>query len=567
MSKLQDTERIESLRRAILNKKSSLGINTDILYLKSLRKFNNLEEVKYPKSISNDYMIFSQVDIKERFSNVSTIHYQDSYKYNYVFKKIVDEITKNVYSELSSSIENCSETESIDIIMSYISNNTKISALKLSSINTETEKEFCIAVMKEREKSNSTKILQFSNEKYESKYELYAPYDISVKKTAGMPYVGKNRFRGISGRIINIFQIIATSIVLESVNNYFFNNVDNFNYMREKLSEKLNVEDSFFDEISSELFFDIFEENNYSLPMFLKTIIVLAMEEMLREAFDIYQYEERLKSMSGDYARTYMTKKNIPKKILNFMDNNNFLNMFGFVEADADCELEKLNILSNEFKELSTKLFLPKVENHSLRFRKLGKLKALGVYYPGHNTLAVDLDGVSSFIHEMFHMIDFSNDILSLDSKFKPLLDKYRLLMDLEVEKLGPEHATYKAWFSSKSKYSRAYYRANEEAFARMGEIYVTDILKINSSFSKTQYNEIHYPKDETLLELIKNYYDELFIIIKNKFEPVVFKDNNVTNYLNNNENNQNNNDKIKAVFNKDIISEELSDIAQLSFF
>ena len=44
-------------------------------------------------------------------------------------------------------------------------------------------------------------------------------------------------------------------------------------------------------------------------------------------------------------------------------------------------------------------------KNQSLRFRKLGKLKANGVYYPGYDTLAVDLDGVSSFIHEMFHIL------------------------------------------------------------------------------------------------------------------------------------------------------------------
>ena len=524
---LKEKERIESLRKTITTKKEKLGLNTDILYLKPLSKFNNLEEIKYPKSVTNSYYIYTSRDIKGRFEDVTYKNSLDSNKYDYVYGRIVAEVSKKVFADISKLIENLDELEVIEVINKYITDNTNLENIKLLQVEDEQYKEFFKSVLKSREKIDVNTVLRVENSKYNEKYDSYISYDAMIKKIAGSAYTGRGKFRGLSVRVLDIFSIIARAMILKSVNDYVFSDDNKFNFMKEKISSKLNCENDFFENISKELFVEILEDNHYSAPTFLKAIIVLSMEEMLRESFDIYQYEERLKSISGDYAKTYMTKKNIPKKTLEFMDNNNFLNMFGFVEADEDCELEKLNKLADEFKNLSEKLYLPRVKNHSLRFRKLGKIKALGVYYPGFNTLAVDLDGVSSFIHEMFHMIDFENDILSLDTKFKPLLDKYRALMDKYVDDLGKEHDTYKFWYESKSKYARGYYRSNEEAFARMGEIYVTDILKLNSSFAKIDYSsniqKIVYPKNPELLDLIKVYYDELFMNIKKKFERVTF--------------------------------------------
>lgn len=523
---IKEKERIESLRKTISTKKEKLGLSTDILYLKPLSKFNNLEEIKYPKSVTNSYYIYTSRDIKGRFEDVTYKNPLDSNKYDYVYGRIVAEVSKKVFADISKLIENLDELEVIEVINKYIADNTNLENIKLLQVEDKEYKEFFKSVLKSREKIDVNTVLRVENSKYNEKYDSYISYDAMIKKIEGSAYTGRGKFRGLSVRVLDIFSIIARAMILKSVNDYVFNN-DKFDFMKKKISDKLNCENDFFENISKELFVEILEDNHYTIPTFLKAIIVLSMEEMLRESFDIYQYEERLKSISGDYAKTYMTKKNIPKKTLEFMDNNNFLNMFGFVEADEDCELEKLNKLADEFKNLSEKLYLPRVKNHSLRFRKLGKIKALGVYYPGFNTLAVDLDGVSSFIHEMFHMIDFENDILSLDTKFKPLLDKYRALMDKYVDDLGKEHDTYKFWYESKSKYARGYYRSNEEAFARMGEIYVTDILKLNSSFAKIDYSsniqKIVYPKNPELLDLIKVYYDELFMNIKKKFERVTF--------------------------------------------
>lgn len=567
---MKEKERIESLRKTISNKKQQLGLNADILYLKSLSKFNNLEEIKYPKSVINTCYIYSLKDIKGRFTDTTFKNYKDSNKYDYVFGKIVAEISKKVYQDISELIENLSELEVIEVINKYILDNTDLENINLLKVEDEHMKEFYKSVLETREKIESNTILKVENPRYNGKYDSYTSYDVLIKKIADSSYFGKNRFKGLTAQVVDIFSIIARAMVLKSVSEYIFSDNEKFNFMKGKVSNKLNCPENFFDNMSKDLFTEILEDNNYLVPTFLKTIIVLTMEEMLKESFDIYQYEERLKSISGDYARTYMTKKNIPKKTLEFMENNNFLNMFGFVEADEDCEIEKLNKLASEFEDLSKELYLPVVKNHSLRFRKLGKIKALGVYYPGFNTLAIDLDGVSSFVHEMFHMIDFENDILSLNSKFKPLLDKYRQLMDKYVDDLGQESPTYKFWYKGKSKYARGYYASNEEAFARMGELYVTEILNLKSSFAKIDYTSdiqrIVYPKNKEFLDLIKVYYDELFIDIKNNFEQVVF----CKNILKNKEiliqgiskNDLNDIPKEKLACKKDIVNSK-----QISFF
>ena len=57
---------------------------------------------------------------------------------------------------------------------------------------------------------------------------------------------------------------------------------------------------------------------------------------------------------------------------------------------------------------------MPKIQNftkgNSIRFRKLGNHKAIGLYYPLIQCLCVDLRNTTSFIHELGHLIDHCMD-------------------------------------------------------------------------------------------------------------------------------------------------------------
>ena len=248
----------------------------------------------------------------------------------------------------------------------------------------------------------------------------------------------------------------------------------------------------------------------------------------MQETGVILDYEKSIKELTGDYAKPYMTKKNITKKIENFMNDNKFLNMFGYVEADSDCDLEKLNQLEDEFIELTTKIFLPVKKDHSLRFRRLGKMKADGVYVYPFKALCVDLDGVHSFVHEAFHMIDFTEGLLSLDIKFKQIVNKYTSIVTDKVNSLDKGDSFYIEW-NSKNKYNKNYYLNPREIFARAGELYVSEILGVKSSLTRRDFSEgdkaYIYPVDREFLDLVKVYFDELFKNLKDKSQIVSFND------------------------------------------
>lgn len=523
-------ERIESLRKAIVTKKERLGVNADLLYLKGLRKYNNLEELKYPKSLS-PFKYYYIKDEKGRFNDVKYNRTIDINKNDYVFEKIVTEVTKKVMLDFNENLEGLSISERVEYVNNYIKENTYLKNVWVEVESDEKVIDYVKYSIKSYGKVDACCVVKMvDNNRPNIRYNSYSVLDITLpKKVVNKIYTGHGEYKGIRVAIHSIATYIAKAMVFKVVSEYVFKDEERKELIKNKVSQVVEFNEEEFNQLTGESMTETMEDNYGGALNFMKTLVALSMEEMLKESFEIYQYEERLESISGDYAKTYMTKKNIPKRTLAFMENNNFLNMFGYVEADEDCEIEKLENLSTELVDLSKKMFLPISKDHALRFRKLGKLKASGVYYPGYNTLAVDLDGVSSFIHEMMHMIDFTNDILSLDYKFKPLLTKYRELMDEYVlTKFGENSESYNTWHKGKSKYNRAYYASNEEAFARMGELYVTEILNVKTSFSKLEYNDdkqkIVYPKDAELLDMIKVYYDEVFATIRKNGESVTFE-------------------------------------------
>ena len=98
--------------------------------------------------------------------------------------------------------------------------------------------------------------------------------------------------------------------------------------------------------------------------------------------------------------------------------------------------------------------------------------------------------------------------------------------MDDALEQLDEQHPVKKL-MDGKSKYGRAYYRSNEEAFARMGEIYVSEVLGIKTNFNRIDFDEeickVVYPRTPEMLNLIKNYYTKLFMLLKDSKQIVKF--------------------------------------------
>lgn len=248
------------------------------------------------------------------------------------------------------------------------------------------------------------------------------------------------------------------------------------------------------------------------LAYFINLLIELNEEEV--------EEAKTIKRLSSDYARSFETKKNIPQKVLEKMENNLFLMNFGYVEFDELIDLEKVEQIEKEWVKINKQIMLPIKKDHSLRFRRLGKHNANGLYFPNAKAVCVDLSSPSSMMHEVMHMIDYttsSSDNLSSSYKFRGIVEKYRDITNSLVDALPADNG-FKSRWNGNGKYNKSYYQNPKEIFARCGEIYIKQILKIDNSLIDGVSSKILYPEDKMLLSLIKNYYKE-FIKARNQKE------------------------------------------------
>lgn len=219
------------------------------------------------------------------------------------------------------------------------------------------------------------------------------------------------------------------------------------------------------------------------------------------------EYETNLEP--SKHAKFYQEKKYIKQETRQEMSRLSSLlsNTFKGVEIDNDVDLKKLDKLVPDLEKTSQ--ILPKTDKKPiLRFRKLKNHKALGLYTPLNNTLAIDFrkegqqTGLQSFIHEFGHNLDFttSDTLLSLSDQFKPILNATQMNIKESV-------------LSSKEK---TYLSTPTEVFARSFELYMSD-KGLNNSLIKDpkEYNDSKNEKfkcfDETTRLRILNYFDSQF--------------------------------------------------------
>lgn len=211
------------------------------------------------------------------------------------------------------------------------------------------------------------------------------------------------------------------------------------------------------------------------------------------------------KVQSKDYALSFMTKKNIPDKVVRAMQNSLFNDWFGFVEFDELTDLNVIKEIEKEFKAFQLFLFGEKgnvTNNIALRFRRLGHHKASGLYYPSVGCICIDIKWANSFVHEYGHMLDYTNGEKSDSIGFRVILDEYENILKKTVEEQNIE---------LKGKYNLDYYLTPTEVFARTFEIYMKRVLKMDNSLLG-DCEGFAYPDDEAFVGLISDYFTDFFI-------------------------------------------------------
>ena len=524
---------IESLTRLIESKKTQLGVNSSIAEIKSLVKYMNFEEMKAPKSFNINttmgrFVTTNEEGYQKKFYN----SYMQLEKDAYIFDKISSEVAKKVASDMVKIMED----GTIEDVNKYIIEKTGFKHIKVSLLDDSIDENKMSLIKEVFGKLKKANLQMVLVENTNSEAQTKSCYGIlNSRLKANMVGEWSNRVSKVRADIKDFILLIAVGRIIKDCFDYIEKNPNRIKQLLKDdlepnhVFEEYTSLDELLEKFNLDVLMDTIEKSKgLRYPLQLISLLNHCMKDIVQETGVILDYEKSIKELTGDYAKPYMTKKNITKKIENFMNDNKFLNMFGYVEADSDCDLEKLNQLEDEFIELTTKIFLPVKKDHSLRFRRLGKMKADGVYVYPFKALCVDLDGVHSFMHEAFHMIDFTEGLLSLDIKFKQIVNKYTSIVTDKVNSLDKGDSFYIEW-NSKNKYNKNYYLNPREIFARAGELYVSEILGVKSSLTRRDFSEgdkaYIYPVDREFLDLVKVYFDELFKNLKDKSQIVSFND------------------------------------------
>ena len=244
--------------------------------------------------------------------------------------------------------------------------------------------------------------------------------------------------------------------------------------------------------------------------------------EMLAVMYAQYLVEKEAEADRQEFeraahtARVFETKKNIPEKYLKAAASSDFNKWFAFVEIDEDCDLEKVTELAREYAALSSAGLTGDDGKDvvQIRFRKLHRHRAAGLYFPTVYCLCVDIRDPGSLVHENMHKIDYLRGKLSEQVGFAETRRLYEEALRKEMKKLSDAQQKV---LKGSTKYNLRYFLKPTEVFARCGELYVKEVRGVNNSLCAAGTG-FEYPREKEHPELyraIKAYYDGLFKFVE----------------------------------------------------
>lgn len=236
-------------------------------------------------------------------------------------------------------------------------------------------------------------------------------------------------------------------------------------------------------------------------------------------ALDVIIKVEYNHSMNREYARetgktisTFRTDKKYQDEALN---KSTLFNKMGFRKVEIDTQkydgevfnYEEFSKVEHDFQAILNKLPQAKAQPE-LKFRRLGKHKAWGIYSPALNILAVDVRHTESFIHEYGHYLDFKHgdEVYSEMPTFLPIIKAYE-------EKLTElaEDSKYAQKLTAKRM---SYYLIPTEIFARAFELWVSGTIVSDAtiiSSTETYNSQPEYIAFSHIKELVFSFFNAIF--------------------------------------------------------
>lgn len=251
-------------------------------------------------------------------------------------------------------------------------------------------------------------------------------------------------------------------------------------------------------------------------------------------ALDVIIKVEYNHSMNREYARetgktisTFRTDKKYQDEALN---KSTLFNEMGFRKVEIDTQkydgevfnYEEFSKVEQDFLAVLDKLPQAKAQPE-LKFRRLGKHKAWGIYSPALNILAVDVRHTESFIHEYGHYLDFKHgdEVYSEMSTFFPIIKAY----EKKLSELA-EDSKYAQKLTAKRM---SYYLIPTEVFARAFELWVSGTIVSDAtiiSSTETYNSQPEYIAFSHIKELVFSFFNAIFpnVAISNQSSVAALK-------------------------------------------
>lgn len=230
------------------------------------------------------------------------------------------------------------------------------------------------------------------------------------------------------------------------------------------------------------------------------------------------------------------------------LNKSTIFNQLGFRKVEVDTQKYEgkefdyslFRKVEEDFEAICNKLPHASAQPE-LKFRKLGKHKATGLYAPFLNILAVDVRNTESFIHEYGHYLDYkhgnkASESYSLEDNFEHIITAYSnnfkiiskkkeddlltRLMKASKESIPSVVSLEEKRLSSELELVKQtvkmfdYFTTPTEIFARGFELWVFETITSNSSLlkSKEEYsNRIEYTSFNGIKESLFAFFATIF--------------------------------------------------------
>lgn len=342
-----------------------------------------------------------------------------------------------------------------------------------------------------------------------TKNTLYKNIAIGGKFNCLERYESKDYISDNLYKVLDLNYIVSLCSILENC----------YMYMDQDTSFMYNTQNSFYgldyttEDFLKVLNLNFLTEKNINIPNKIEHMICESALAVTHEQMSSVLYDRYMRESNIIYNKIFSVKQSLSDKIKAVIDNSAFLDTFSYVEIEENANIEKFYLIENEFEKLKDILKLDRFVNKDVEliFRKIGNPKENGLYFKEQSCLCVDMNNISSFAHEIAHLVDSRLNTTcnaSMSSDFRILAIKYIKELEKNSEDLDKESL-------DEYKKGRMNYHTPTEVFARAFEMYLSKVKRLNSSFIKKESDmsvKNGYPiLTDELLNMIDLYFSNIF--------------------------------------------------------